>query len=233
MIRVNLAPTGKRKKAKGATIVTPGTAAVSSKVGAQLWLFGMLLGWGGLAALGWWLNELEHEDAAVLRKEAAGKNKEADAIKKEIDEAGLTARENLVNQTQVAIKKVKAKRRTPVFVLYELGMILTDSKDGGGPDIDQEKYRQNLKSDPQSAINDRWDPAGLWIDKIEDKGGVLEMQGSTRDASDLTEFTRRLRASARFGDLSNAEFIRDAKAAKGDHSRYLTWTLNVGVRRWD
>ena len=67
-----------------------------------------------------------------------------------------------------AIKKVEAKRRTPVFVLYEIAMILTDGKEGGGPDIDQEKYRQNLKSDPQSAINDRWDPSGLWIEALQD-----------------------------------------------------------------
>jgi Tfp pilus assembly protein PilN len=233
MIRVNLVPSKRRKVKGGATIVTPGTPVVGGKVGAQVWLLGMLVGWAALGALGWWLNELELEESAALRKEAAAKNKEADAIKKEIDETGLSARENLVNQTQVAIKKVKEKRRTPAFVLYEIAMILTDSKDGGGPDVDQEKYRQNLKSDPQSAINDRWDPAGLWIDKIVEKGGVLEMAGSTRDASDLTEFTRRLRASARFGSLSNAEFIRDNNASKDEQSRYLTWTLNVGVRRWD
>ena len=132
-----------------------------------------------------------------------------------------------------AIKKVEAKRRTPVFVLYEIAMILTDGKEGGGPDIDQEKYRQNLKSDPQSAINDRWDPSGLWIEALQDNDGVLALRGAARDASDLTEFTRRLRASARFSDLTNADYQRDTAGKNEDAARFLTWTLDVGVKRWN
>jgi Tfp pilus assembly protein PilN len=235
MIRINLVPSKRKRSTKGATVVSPRVQApvATSKAGAQLWLLGMVAGWAALAAVGWWLLSIENDAAAELRKQAAEKNKEVDTVKKEIDDAGLQEREGLVEQTRVAIKKVEAKRRSPVFVFYELAMILTDGKDGGGPDIDQEKYRQQLKSDPQSAINDRWDPSGLWLESLEETDGVLVLTGAARDASDLTEFTRRLRASARFGSLSNADYQRDPEAKSDAEARWLSWTLDVAVRRWD
>jgi Tfp pilus assembly protein PilN len=238
MIRINLVPSKRKRAVKGGTMVSPRVQAPSrggggSKSGAQLWIVGMVIGWAALGGAGWWLVTIEDDASAQLRTQAAAKNKEVDAIKQEIDETGLQERQDLVDQTRIAIKKVEAKRRTPVFVLYELAMILTDGKDGGGPDIDQEKYRQNLKSDPQSAINDRWDPSGLWLETVQDNDGILALTGAARDASDLTEFTRRLRASARFGEPTNADYQRDPQAKSEDEARYLTWTLDVSVKRWN
>jgi Tfp pilus assembly protein PilN len=235
MIRINLVPSKRKRSAKGATVVSPRVQAPvrTSKAGAQAWLLGMVVGWAALGAVGWWLVGLESDAAAQLRTQAAAKNKEADTLTKEIDDTKLQQRESLVEQTKVAIEKVEAKRRTPVYVLYELAMILTDAKQGGGPDIDQEKYRQNLKSDPQSAINDRWDPSGLWLSSVVETDGVLALEGASRDAADLTEFTRRLRASARFGSLSNADYQRETKSKTDADPRWLKWTLDVGVRRWD
>jgi Tfp pilus assembly protein PilN len=226
MIRINLAPTTKRKVKS----VGPTTEASS---GGALWFLGMLVLWIGMGGIGWWLLGLEEEVTQDLRAQTAAKNTEIEKIKKEIDEAGLKARQAQVEQVEVAINKLQAKRRTPAYVMYELAMILTDAKDGGGPDIDQEKYRQNLKADPQSAINDKWDPTGLWINSIKEAGGTLTLTGAARDATDLTEFTRRLRASARFGNLSNPDFQRSAKAGTTGSARNLTWKLNVQVRRWD
>lgn len=227
MIRINLAPTKKKRAARAARTSAPSATA------GQLWVAGMLLGWIVLGSVGYWLVSLETDAADKLRRDAAAKNKEADQIKKDTDEAGLVARKEQVEQMEVAIKKLTAKRRTPVYVMYELAMILTDSRDGGGPDIDQEKYRQNLKADPQSAINDRWDPTGLWISEIQNNGGALSITGEARDAADLTEFTRRLRASARFGSLSNSDWQREGNPEREDEARDLTWKLNVNVRRWD
>lgn len=227
MIRINLAPTKKKRAVRS-------TAASGAPTGGgQWWLLGMVGLWLAMVGLGWWLISLEEEAASDLRATTAAKNQEIEAIRKEIDEEGLKQREAQVEQLEVAIKKLTAKRRTPAYVMYELGMILTDAKDGGGPDIDQEKYRQNLKADPQSEINDRWDPTGLWLDEMVEEGGVLVMAGQARDATDLTEFTRRLRASARFGELSNPDFERIGNSGQDDLARFLKWKLTVGVRRWD
>lgn len=228
MIRINLAPSKKRRATK-TMISSPASGGGSG----QIWLLGMLGLWLAMMGVGAWLVMLEEDAASALRAKTALKNQEIEAIRKEIDEEGLAQREAQVEQLEVAIKKLTAKRRTPAYVMYEMAMILTDTKDGGGPDIDQEKYRQNLKADPQSEINDRWDPTGLWLDEMIEEGGVLVLAGQARDATDLTEFTRRLRASARFGALSNPDFERIGNPGEQDEARFLKWKLSVGVRRWD
>ncbi len=230
MIRINLAPTKKkrsRSSGAAAAAATPGSTSA-----AQVWLLGMMIGWIAIGGACYWLQSIEEDAANEQRRQAAAKNKEADEIKKDIDEEGLKKREQQVEQMKLAKKKLNAKRRTPVFVMYELAMILTDAADGGGPDKDEEKYRQNLKADPQSAINERWDPTGLWIDGVEQQGGVIAIEGQARDAADLSEFTRRLRASARFGEATNPDFQREGNSSDED-ARYLTWKLNVQVKRWN
>jgi len=225
MIRINLAPS--KRKAPARTVAGPTTSAV----GAQWWLGLMVIGWVGFGAVAWWLLKVEEDTTQQLRQNVSQTNKKIEAIKSEIDEEGLKTREAQVEQMEVAIKKLNAKRRTPVYVMYELAMILTDAKDGGGPDVDQEKYRRHLRDDPQNEINERWDPTGLWFNGIDENAGMLSISGGARDAADLTEFTRRLRASARFGELSNPVFER--VGGRQDAARILNWKLSVQVRQWD
>jgi Tfp pilus assembly protein PilN len=225
MIRINLLPT--KKKAARAAAAVGGTGSAG-----QWWVLGWCLGWGLVGGAGWWLLGMEDEAAAAMREQAAAKTRAAETIKQDIDEEGLEARKAELAQVEAAIDKLETKRRTPVYVMYELSMILTDAKEGGGPDVDKEKLRQIVKSDPQAEINTLWDPTGLWLTKVEERGGQLVVEGGARDATDLSEFTRRLRASARFDKLSHPDFNRVASKGE-DGEQHLTWRLEVGVRRWD
>jgi len=227
MIRINLLPT-KKKAARAAA------AAAGDRGGAgQWWVVGWLTGWVLVGGAGWWLLGMEEDAAAQMREQTAAKTRKAEEIKQVIDEEGLEARKAELAQVEAAIDKLETKRRTPVYVMYELAMILTDAKEGGGPDVDQEKLRQIVKSDPQAEINMLWDPTGLWLTKVEEKGGLLVVEGGARDATDLSEFTRRLRASARFDRLSHPNFERvDTKGGKPGE-QHLTWKLDVAVKRWD
>lgn len=226
MIRINLLPT--KKKAARAS-----AAGGAARGGAgQWWALGWLVGWLLLGGAGWWLLTMEEEATAAVRQQAAQKTSQAEAIKQDIDEEGLEASKQQLAMQEAIKDKLEAKRRTPVYVMYELAMILTDAKEGGGPDIDKEKLRQLTKADPQAEPNPLWDPSGLWLTKVEEKGGVLLIEGGARDATDLSEFTRRLRASARFGRVSHPDFERvDAKGK--DDEQYLTWKLEVTVDQWD
>jgi Tfp pilus assembly protein PilN len=227
MIRINLLPT--KKKAARAGAATTGGAASSA---GQWWVVGWMLGWLLIGGAAWWLLTMEEDAAAAMREQTAAKARAAEAIKQDIDEDGLVAQEAELSQVEAAIDKLETKRRTPVYVMYELAMILTDSQAGGGPDVDKERLRQIVKSDPQAEINTLWDPTGLWLTKVEEKGGLLLVEGGARDATDLSEFTRRLRASARFDRLSHPNFERVDSKGKGDE-QHLTWKLDVTVRRWD
>lgn len=224
MIRINLLP-AKRKSSPRATRVPAG--------GGQWWMLGMLMGWLALVGVGAWLVMLQTDETAELRRQAGAKAKEAEEIRKDIKEDELEEKQAKIERIQTAIDKLKAKQRTPVYVMYELAMILTDVDRGGGPDIDIAKHRQHVAADPASQINERWDTSGVWLDAVKEEGGVLHMEGTARDASDLSEFTRRLRASARFGELSHPNFERDNSPDDRTGSRHLSWSLDVSVRRWN
>ncbi len=239
MIRINLAPT-KRKRSSAGTVVAaaPGrnnTAVASGGGGsgaASLLL--MVIAWAALGGAGWYLLGIEEDATLAVRGQAAAIGNEVNEIKGVIDEAGLKAREDDIARQKLAIDKLKAKQRTPVYVMYEIASILTDAQLGGSVTIDQEKYKKNKADDPQSEINERWDPSGLWLTSIEENGSKLTISGAARDAADLSEFTRRLRASVWFGDITHPDYERvDDQRSSTDAVRHLTWKLDVEVRRWN
>ncbi|MEM7157720.1 MAG: PilN domain-containing protein [Myxococcota bacterium] len=229
MIRINLLPTKKKAARGGARRASGGEGSANA---GQLWVFGWLIGWLLIGGAGYWLLTMEEDAAAAMREQAAAKNHAAEKIKNDIDEEGLEASKKELEMQQAIRAKVATKRRTPVYVMYELASILTDDKDGGGADEDKEKLRQLEKSDPRARPNPLWDPTGLWLTKVEEEGGSLVIEGGARDATDLSEFTRRLRVSARFGKVSHPNFERVGTRSDEDE-QHLTWALNVAVRRWD
>ncbi|RMH00247.1 MAG: hypothetical protein D6705_00700 [Deltaproteobacteria bacterium] len=219
MIRVNLAPHRKRSGRKGPRVQVSG--------GEGQWIvLAMVVGWAALGGLGWYLVTVEEDKRADLRKQTAEKNAEIERIRSMIDEEGLQARKDKLAQLQVAIEKLKAQRRTPVYVLHELANILTTGK---MPDIDEEEQRRIEEADPQSRLSPNWDATGVWIDSLKEAGGSLALEGGARDPSDLAEFVRRLRASSRFGQVSHPDFKKECNK---DHC-FVTWRLTAQVTRWD
>jgi Tfp pilus assembly protein PilN len=235
MIRINLVPQ-KRKRSAGGPAPTRAARAESTGGGGSgaATAVLMLLGWGALAGAGWYLLSIEDEAGLAVRANAAGISKEVNAIRAVIDEAGQKARREEIKRQEIAIEKLKSKQRTPAFVMYELAMILTDPAQGGGVTKDEEKYNRNKAADPQSVINERWDPSGLWLTSIKEEAGRLTIEGAARDAADLSEFTRRLRASVWFGEITHPDYerVNDTRPDQ-DAQRHLTWKLDVEVRRWN
>jgi len=220
MIRINLHPARKRRGARTKVAVgAPGQWIVVL----------MLVGWVLLGGVGYWLITVEEGKTLDFRQQAAAKNKKIEEIRKAIDEEGLQARKDKVEQLQVAIEKLKAQQRTPVYVMHEIANILTT---GRQPDIDEEEQRQRESQDPQSKLLQNWDATSVWLTAAVEGGGSLGLEGSARDASDLAEFTRRLRASSRFGAVSHPDY-KVVVQQKGAVGRYLTWKLNLAVKRWD
>jgi Tfp pilus assembly protein PilN len=232
MIRINLIPQ-KRKKGSGAAVRTVAVASTPSQGSGGLAAFLMLIGWLGIGGACWYLLTLEDEAATGVRTQAANIQKEAKTLSDAIDSTSIKTRTEEIKRQEIAIEKLRAKQRTPAFVMYELASILTDASKGGGPTIDQEKYKQNIKDDPQSQINERWDPSGLWLTSVAEEDGRLKIEGTARDAADLSEFTRRLRASVWFGDITHPDYERISDQRDKDAQRNLTWKLDVAVQRWN
>jgi len=232
MIRINLIPQ-KRKKGAGGAARTVAVASTPSQGNGALAAILMLVGWLGLGGACWYLGTLEDEAATQVRTQVSSTQKEAKTLSDAIDSTSIATRNEEIKRQEIAIEKLRAKQRTPAFVMYELASILTDASKGGGPTIDQEKYKQNIKDDPQSQINERWDPSGLWLTSVAEEDGRLKIEGTARDAADLSEFTRRLRASVWFGDITHPDYERITDQRDKDAQRNLTWKLDVAVQRWN
>ena len=233
MIRINLIPQKRRSKAASPTRTVAVAATPGEGRGALSFML-MLVGWAVIGGMGWYLVTVEDEAAASFRAQAATITKSTTDMKAAIDTGSIETRTKEIERQQLAIEKLKSKQRTPAYVMYEVASILTDASKGGGPTIDQEKYKKNIKDDPHSQINDRWDPSALWLTSVSEEDGTLKIEGTARDAADLAEFTRRLRASVWFGAATHPNYERAAdKKDDGSAQRNLTWRLDVAVQRWN
>lgn len=229
MIRINLLPAKKR-----GVRLAPSEGGTSK---GDLLLFAVLIGWIVLGGVGYWMVVTEEDETARLRAESAKITAKVQEIRERIDEEGLQAKQDKVNQLKTAIEKLQAQKRTPIYVLHELANILTP---GQLPDIDPEAQRKREAEDPEAKINQNWDGSSVWITKLHERGsGVVQVEGSARDAADLSEFVRRLRASSRFGAVTHPEYNRVEKKSNKKRQgaappqQHVRFSMSVSVTTWD
>lgn len=230
MIKVNLSPNRKRRKSRAGgggkkqveTQVTPGSAMVG------IFMVGWLLVGGGL----WWTLDQKQIDTEKKKNEAARMKKEIKKIKEQIDEEYLQAVKARYEQLKVAIEKLEAQKRTPMFVMNELMNVLTQGK---LPDINEEQQRKVTTADPDAELNPMWDASSVWMMDLQESGNVVEIEGGARDASDLSEFLKRLRASSRFSNVSHPRYklVEEKQGNTQKVRRYIAFTLTLKVNHWD
>lgn len=242
MIRINLSPTAKRKLASPTRAVTAVHAVMpSTKVSrGGIYAIVMLLGWVAIGVVAWLLQTGVTEDTARLQGQSAALSKQAKDINDQIDEEGLQARRNYEEEVTKAVEMLETKRHTPVYVYHELANILSTGKQPSMIEIEQLR-RVNI--DPQARLDLDWDARSVWLrSMVEGENGVLEITGGARDPDDLSEFVKRLRASARFARVSHPEFKREeVKSSSGKKEikpgeslhDYFTFELTAQVRYWD
>ncbi|PRQ04789.1 PilN domain-containing protein [Enhygromyxa salina] len=244
MIRINLSPTVKRKPQSTRAItavqmVVPSTNVSKGSIYAVL----MLVGWVGVGVGAWVLQSGVVEDTERLKAKASVLVEDTRAINEKIDEEDLQARFNRYEELTAAAEALQQKRRTPVYVYHELTNVLTT---GRMPDIDEAEQRKRVALDPQARLALDWDANAVWLTSMQQDGdNLLQITGSARDPDDLSEFVKRLRASARFARVSHPEFAleevtppttsgapKPLRPGEALHNHY-TFELNAQVRYWD
>lgn len=244
MIRINLSPGKSRRppagKAKTTTVVARALPTTQVSRGSIIGV-ALLLGWVALGVVGWLLINNIDQDTERLKAESNKLAAQVKAISDQINEEELQARSDRYEQLKAAKELVETKRRTPVFVLHEVANVLTT---GRGPDKDEAEYRRQIERDSQAKLDEGWDATSVWLASvIESENGVLEIKGGARDPDDLSEFVKRLRASARFERVSHPEFeLQEVKPSTSAISKlepgkldrdFYTFELTAQVRYWD
>jgi Tfp pilus assembly protein PilN len=246
MIRINLSPSLKRKavgttQTRAITAVT--TVLPSTKVSrGSIYAMAMLLGWVAIGVVAFLIQTGVQDDASRLTAQTATLVKDAKDINEKINEEDLQARFNRYEELTAAVAALETKRRTPVYVYHELSNILTTGKQ---PTIIEMEQLKRVSLDPQARLDLDWDAQSVWLESMkEEENGVLEITGGTRDPDDLSEFVKRLRASARFSRVSHPEFEleevketgssakKELKPGESIHNFY-NFELTAQVRYWD
>jgi Tfp pilus assembly protein PilN len=149
------------------------------------------------------INELEASNAQI-QQEINAKKKQLQGfedLQKAADEA--TARANAIN-------RLNAARIVPANVLNELGEILTANH---LPTMTEEMARKTgtgTDSDPNKRFDYAWDPAHVWLTSLIDQpDGTLRIEGGAQTEVDITQFSKRLAASAYFTDIAPASETRE------------------------
>jgi Tfp pilus assembly protein PilN len=248
MIRINLSPQLRRRpvagksKSKNTTVVASVLPTTQVSRGSVI-AVAMMLGWVALGVVGWLLIGNIDQDTVVLKGETNKLSADVKALTDQIHEEELQARSDRYEQLKAAKERVETKRRTPVYVLHEVTNVMTT---GRGPDKDEAEYRRQVDRDPQAKLDEGWDATSVWLASVvESENGVLELTGGARDPDDLSEFVKRLRASARFERVSHPEFkLEEVKPTAGTSSTtppqpgkidqsFYTFELTAQVRYWD
>lgn len=223
MIRINLLP-GHKKQSFG--------KASAGESRAALYLGVMAAGWMAVAGVEYWVLDRAQQKTEVLRQESAKHRARSEEIRKLIDEEALLARQKKVQEVRSAIASVREKRRSPVFVMFELGQVLSTGK---MPDINEEKQRLLENTDPQSRLNTSWDASSVWLTSLSVVGdNTLRLSGAARDPADLDEFLKRMRSSVRFGHVTHPKFDATSGKSNGKHAmRTYNFQFDAGISFWD
>jgi len=195
MIRINLHPVRQIKKVQAGK--------------RQLLIFALIIV-GELALMGllytWREGKIQEKQQEVAQTKAR-----VEALKKKVgDFDRLKAqRDRLIKQRDI-INTLQKARTGPVWMMRELSNILTRGK---GPDVDPEKYAEAINRNPNTAIDNRWNPNRLWVEGVVEKDGTVVLEGKAKDYDDVAEFNKRIHHSKHFTDdqIIRNDRVKDAK----------------------
>lgn len=142
---------------------------------------------------------------AQLQQEINTKNKQLKdypALQKAADEAEARAK---------AIHALDDAKVVPANVLHELGQILTV---GQIPTMTKDMSRR-ADSDPNRRFDLAWDPSHVWLTSFRDRGGTFTIDGGAQAEVDITQFAKRLQASAYFMDVAPSSETRTTDPGSG------------------
>ena len=93
--------------------------------------------------------------------------------------------------------------------MLELSKILSQK---GGPQIDNVRYQEMVKTDPTAGYEEGWDYRRLWIDEFSEKDRKIKITGQGLTHEDVAEFLKRVSLSDFF--VSSRLISTDLSAPK-------------------
>ena len=189
MIRINLLPTDKKKRARRiAPSPLPtgdlglGTWAAVYAGAIAIWL--VVLGILYFAQSG----ELEavnqeNKTFEARRDELQGKTKGLADVEGRLEKS---------RRLEKVVQELERARRGPTRAVMELSKVLSSP---GGPTINPAELERMREDNPLAGFNESWDVRRLWLSRFEEIERECKITGMGRSNEDVAEFLRRLTLS--------------------------------------
>ncbi|MFW2387663.1 MAG: PilN domain-containing protein [Polyangiales bacterium] len=189
MIRINLLPTDKKKRARriAASPMPSGDLSLGT--------------WGAVyaGAIAIWLVVLgvlyfsQSGEMDVIAQE----NKTLEARRDELKSKtkGLSDVEGRLEKSRKlerVVQDLERARRGPTRAIMELSKVLSSP---GGPSINPAELERMRQENPLAGFNESWDVRRLWITRFEEIERECKIIGMGRSNEDVAEFLRRLTLS--------------------------------------
>lgn len=189
MIRINLLPTDRKKRARRAAP----SPLPTGDLGLKTW--GIVYG----AAIAAWLVVLGilYFAQSGEMETIAQENKTLEARRDEIKgkTKGLAEVEGRLEKSQrleKVVQDLERARRGPTRAIMELSRVLSVP---GGPTINPAELERMREENPLAGFNESWDVRRLWISRFEEIERDCKITGMGRSNEDVAEFLRRLTLS--------------------------------------
>ena len=189
MIRINLLPTDKKKRARRIAPSPMPTGDLS--LGAWGVVYGGAIAvW--LAVLGV-LYFVQSGDLEAMTQE----NKTLEARRDELQGktkglADVEGRLEKSRRLEKVVQELERARRGPTRAVMELSKVLSSP---GGPTINPAELERMREENPLAGFNESWDVRRLWLTRFEEVERECKLTGMGRSNEDVAEFLRRLTLS--------------------------------------
>jgi len=189
MIRINLLPTDKKKRARR---MAPSPLPQGD---FSLGTWGAI--YGGAIAVWLLVLGIFYVTQSGKIEVIAQENKTLEARRDELKSKtkGLAEVEESLEKSrrlEKVVEELERARRGPTRAVMELSKVLSSP---GGPTINPAELERMREENPLAGYNESWDVRRLWLTRFEEVDRECKMIGMGRSNEDVAEFLRRLTLS--------------------------------------
>ncbi len=189
MIRINLLPTDKKKRARRIAHSPLPTGDFSLGTWGAIY-GGAIAVWLVVLGLLYFSQSGELEAVAQENKTLEARRDELQSKTKGL--ADVEGRLEKSRRLEKVVQELERARRGPTRAVMELSKVLSSP---GGPTINPAKLERMREENPLAGYNESWDVRRLWLTRFEEVDRECKMTGLGRSNEDVAEFLRRLTLS--------------------------------------
>ncbi len=196
MIRINLLPSDKKKRARRIAPSPLPSADLSLGTWAAVY-GGAIAVWVAILGVLYFVQSSEFETIAEENRTLQARRDELQS--KTSGLAEVEARLEKSRRLEQVVQELERARRGPTRAVMELSKVLSNP---GGPTIDPEELERMRQDNPLAGYNESWDVRRLWLTRFEEIERECTMQGMGRSNEDVAEFLKRLTLSEIYEDVT-------------------------------